>query len=425
MIRLSTSSLAAALAVVLASPAAAQGTGAALTHHGSLNMSPDQQLGLVVPSPTQRRALFAAADTVLSILKRDDALAKPIGYEVELRRMAGVTEGGDDDHLLGKGLHYAVSGVLAYDEVGDDGHGGKTISADGDKAPFSIVVNAPGRLTDAEQLAREPDHGPSVLGNVRQTGVFRGHPVYNGDCVVISGKSTPAFVPLTMERYQKLLILNYRADSAYHTTQNRADLAKHQAAPKLKPPTGKLDANEEQAYEMIKKMDPAQAEEYRKQIIQADSEAYARTQDPANARGDSIVTAMIQQAPSDAGVHVQQMQAKLDAMSPADRQKPVAVVIHHVDWEFNTDELVSMDDPGGSPLVQLNPAFFDQTRPVTAAQLVTVCLPGLQGLENKDYDRLSGSERDDERAKLERRTRDAALIRDHLDWAALEALVKP
>ncbi len=103
----------------------------------------------------------------------------------------------------------------------------------------------------------------------------------------------------------------------------------------------------------------------------------------------------------------------------------MAVVIHHVDWEFNTDELVSMDDPGGSPLVQLNPAFFDQTRPVTAAQLVTVCLPGLQGLENKDYDRLSGSERDDERAKLERRTRDAALIRDHLDWAALEALVKP
>ncbi len=257
MIRLSTSSLAAALAVVLASPAAAQGTGAALTHHGSLDMSPDQQLGLVVPSPTQRRALFAAADTVLSILKRDDALAKPIGYEVELRRMAGVTEGGDDDHLLGKGLHYAVSGVLAYDEVGDDGHGGKTIPRDGDKAPFSIVVNAPGRLTDAEQLAREPDHGPSVLGNVRQTGVFRGHPVYNGDCVVISGKSTPAFVPLTMERYQKLLILNYRADSAYHTTQNRADLAKHQAAPKLKPPTGKLDANEEQAYEMIKKMDPA------------------------------------------------------------------------------------------------------------------------------------------------------------------------
>ena len=425
MIRISTLTSVAALGVILSGPATAQGTGAALTHRGSLGVSPDQQLGLVVPSPTQRRALFAAADSVLSILKRDDALARPIGYEVGLRRQAGVVEGGDDDHLLGNGVHFAVSGIIAYDVVEDDGHGGKTIAGDGDKVPFSIVVNAPGRLTDAERLMREPDRGPSVLGNIRQTGVYRGHPIYNGECVVISGRTVPPFVPVTMERYQKLLILNYRADSDFHTTQNRADLAKHQAAPKPKPPTGKLDANEQQVYDMVKKMDPAQAEAYRKQVLQADSEMYARTQDPAAARGDSIMTAMIRQAPGDAGAGLQQMQAKLDGMSPADRQKPVAVVIHHGDWEYNTDELIDINDPDGSPLVQLNSAFFDQARPVTAAQIITVCLPGIQGLENKDYDRYAGPEREEERAKLERRTRDAVLIRDRLDWAALEALVKP
>ena len=285
-------------------------------------------------------------------------------------------------------------------------------------------------MTDAEELASEPDRGPSVLDNVRQTGTFRGHPVYNGECVVLSGRPAPPFVPLTKERYQRILIAGTRADSIRHA-QDRRDDAVRLAAAGARPKSAKdsPDSVVEAAYKAMKAFDPAGAEKYRQQMLQAareaDSMVKAQANDPAARRGDSLVKAMTAQAPAFEGQRLRELQAALDAMSPAERQSPVAVIIHGVDWDFRGDGLADINDPGSSPLVQLNPAFFDRTRPATAPQIITVCLPGLQGLVDKRYEMYAGDEREQERAKAERRAHDAVLIRDRLDWAALEALVKP
>ena len=120
MTSLSRCALVAALAAI-AGPAAAQGTGAALTHPGTLATGTDLQLGLVVPSATERRAAFTAADAVLAVLRRDDALAHPIGYSVGLRRVAGISSVMNGGQPIANSLHYGVTGTLAYLVAGDDG----------------------------------------------------------------------------------------------------------------------------------------------------------------------------------------------------------------------------------------------------------------------------------------------------------------
>jgi hypothetical protein len=54
-----------------------------------------------------------------------------------------------------------------------------------------------------------------------------------------------------------------------------------------------------------------------------------------------------------------------------------------------------------------------------------VCLPGLQGVVDSTYQMYAGDEREQEKQTAERRLADAIRIRDKLNWAALEALVKP
>lgn len=428
MIRLFQSTALVAATVLAFGAAGAQGTGAAATHPGTLATSPDQQLGLKVASPTQRTAAFAAADAVMAILRRDAALAAPVGYAVGLRRVAGISETTPGGQPIDGSLHFGVTGSMVYYVTEDDGHGGTKFDSRGDIVPFSVVVNAPGGLTDAEELRTELDNGPSVLGHVRQTGTFRGHPIYNGNCVVISGRPIAPFVPLTMERYSRLVILGYRADSASNAERQRqsaATQASEDAKNNSSAEKAKRDANTKATYEAIKKMDPASAEQFLQATRQAEAQMQAAMNDPSVRQGDSAVAELVRRAPIEEGKHLQELQAKLDAMSAADRRVPVAVIIHGPSWDFHSDELYDINDPESSPLVQLNPAFFDRSRPVTAPQIITVCIPGIQGLENKSYEMYAGDEREQDRVKLEHRTRDVVQIRDHLDWAALEALVKP
>ena len=179
----------------------------------------------------------------------------------------------------------------------------------------------------------------------------------------------------------------------------------------------------QQTYEQLKKVDPQSAQQYLDAAKAADAEIQARARSGGQDR--SAYADVVRRGVEGEGQGIANYQAKLDALSPEERRAPVAVITHHGTWSYRDDELADINDPESSPLVQLNPTFFDRTRPATAPQIVTVCIPGIQGLENKAYERLAeGSERDQERRSLEQQTRDAVRIRDHLDWAALEAMVK-
>jgi hypothetical protein len=99
---------------------------------------------------------------------------------------------------------------------------------------------------------------------------------------------------------------------------------------------------------------------------------------------------------------------------------------HGPTLDLRTDEENDGSDAGASPLMELNPAVYDRSLPPSVPQVIMVCLPGLQGLANKASDLMAeGPERNAEQRRLAARVRDAVRIRDQLDWAALEALVRP
>ena len=86
-----------------------------------------------------------------------------------------------------------------------------------------------------------------------------------------------------------------------------------------------------------------------------------------------------------------------------------SVVLHRA---TGVTTLVAVDTPDGEPLMEINAAFFETA--VDGPQVVTVCLPGLQSdVQPTRYE------------WNEQRRHDAALVRDHLDWSAIEAVVRP
>lgn len=403
----------------------AQGTGAALTHPGSLTVGADYQVGAVLPPGAVRRAALAVADSILTILRRDDGLAHPVGYATALHRASGLSElSRDDSRLAGLPPHAGVAGTVAYFELDDDGHGGQQLSPVGQKFSFSVMANGIGRFPELTYMPVPIDGGPAILSRYRVTGQFRGRPIYNGECTFITNRPVPPLLPLTKERYLRLLLLNTRAESARHGAQQRSAGATPAADAfnqwlRDRP---KREADRQAAYEMMKKMDPAAAQKF---LDESRKQETALAADSVAARGQDQGIRDIENKGNDlVGARIRELQAQLDALSPAERQKPVAVVVHGVDWDWRTDELRDFEDPDADPLVQLNPSFYDSAVGTTVPQIIWICLPGLQGEVDKGYDNYVGDTRERERTTAERRMHDAVLIRDHLDWAALEALVR-
>ena len=418
----------AGLVVLAAATASGQGAEAAATHPGALTMRGEEQLGMVIAAPAPRRAALTAANAIVALLRADAALAKPVGYGVVLTPVAGMTKLVGTERPATSRPVYGVRGALNYFAMEDDGHGGRRVGDGGGSVPFSVVVNAAGRLTDAEEIDPQPDHGPAVLSDIRQTGEFRGHPIYNGECIVVSGGTAPPFVPMTVERYYRIMILAYRGDSVRHAAQHRSAAATGDSeAIAAEAPAAKAKRHKDMmdTYEVLKKGDPKGAEDYLAAAKAAEDQIEARAYHTGpGVHDDSAMNAAMNSGAAASGQLIAGYQAKLDALSPAERQAPAAVAMHEYKWNYKGDQFADVNDPDSAPLVQLNPAFFDQRKSATAPQVITVCIPGIQGLENKAYESQAGDERESQRRMLEQRTRDAVRVRDHLDWAALEAMVK-
>jgi hypothetical protein len=292
--------------------------------------------------------------------------------------------------------------------LGDDGK----VTDGGGLVPVEFLVNSVGRLEDGEAVTSALDHGPPVLRDYRVTSQFHGHPVYNGECVFISRRSdVQPIVPLTKERYITLQILKARADSARHDAEHHQDSGNNSSTAlaawiKDRP---KREADMRATYEVVKKMDPKSGDQFLDAWKKSEAENEAALRSAASSGADQRIKDIEQQGTVGEGQHIAALQSQLNAMSAPERKSPAAVLEQGVDG----DKLTSMSDAEALPLVQLNSAFFDKTLAADVPQLVTVCVPGLQA----DVP-VTKTEWNDQRA------RDVALIRDHLDWAALEALVK-
>ena len=412
-----------AAAITAANPrrAHAQGDDAAATHRGEFALRADGQLGLVMRNAAKQRAALAAADKIVAILRRDNALSAPMGYAVVAHRAAGVTGAGGETLTPGLPPHYGVLGAINYYALEDDGHGGQHVGDGGGSFRFSVIVNGVGRVEDAEQAAIPLDHGPPVLQDYRKTGEFRGHPVYNGECVLITRRpSVMPFIPLTKARYITLQLLKARADSARHTAEHNQN-AGHSTSDALSQwqrDRPKREADMRATYDAVKAADPRSAQQFLDAWKSAEADAEARLRSAASSGADETIKQIERQGEVGEGANIAALQAQLAALSPAEHNAPAAIEQLGVDGE----RLTGVDNTASLPLVELNPAFFDGSLPPDTPQIVTVCLPGIQ--PQGEIERWE-SMQTDRSEWSDRRARDAARIRDQLDWAALEALVKP
>lgn len=399
----------------------AQGTGAALTHPGVLAVNADQALGKSAPV-AQRKALFAAADKLLSILRADEGIVHPIGYAVIASRVAGIAyvDGEDDKPVPNLPAHFGVTGRVSYYSVSSTG----AMELGGGRVPMSVIANGIGRVEDVETIPPQLDNGPPLLSGYRVTGQFRGHPIYNRECVVVTGRPGLPLVPVAKERYLRLVILGMRADSTRHAAQYKETAAAMPDDPyaawvRDRP---KREADMRKSYEEIKKISPEAAQSVLDAFKQ--QEAAFAADSTAMRAGNTQIKHLQSVAADSTAATLRRLQRQLDGLSAAERQQPVAVSQHGVNWDWRSDELADVGSDDSTPLVQINPAFFDKTLAADIPQIVSVCLPSIQGEVDKDYERYAGDTYTREKAAAERRLHDAVLIRDHLDWAALEALVK-
>lgn len=391
---------------------------------GVLTVTPDQNLGLNVASATQRRVVLAAADRILAVLRRDAALAKPLGYNVTLRRVQGMSYAdGGETPIASLPPHFGVQGGTNYLVWEDDGRGGQTVGQTGGMR-MRFLANAVG---SGEDVVVPIDKGAPVIVGMRRTGEFRDHPVYNGECVLITKHARPPFVPVTKERYLRIQILAIRADSAKDAaTQRRdgdtpnADAVRQHDREKADIDRATMDMVNE-----IKKTDPAKAQAMLEQMRKLTTDAEAAMKANA-ASADQAMQQAVASANTRIGERLQQLQAELDGLSGAERTQPMAV-FDQGRWDPVRTDVMDINDPESSPLVELNPAFYDRSVPADVPQLIWACIPHIDGAVDTSYERLAeGSEhRQQEKAMNERMARDAVRIRDGIDWAALEALVRP
>ena len=199
-------------AVVPIAQLVAQGADPA-THPGTFVVAGNQQIELAVHGgPAAECAALALADQLVAVLRRVPSLASPVGFNAVISRATGSAPPPFD---AGMPFHAAALGKLTYFDVEQSASGKPVFTDHGGSFPIAIYANmAACEERSTIDDAKELDGGPPVIAGYRLTGEFRGHPVYNGECVVISAGTEPVFTPVTMERYLRLAVLKMRAKQA-------------------------------------------------------------------------------------------------------------------------------------------------------------------------------------------------------------------
>jgi hypothetical protein len=392
--------------IALSSGVAGQGTPE--SKHGTLTLWPTGMGVGELPLPTADAATAKTGeDWLIALFRRNQALADPTGFKAVMHRSEGRTIAAK---ALGLPFDYGITTTLTPFGWADDGK--RTIEANQTSFDFVVLVDGTGLGADInEPLAA--DGGPSLIRGYRKTGTFRGHDVYDGQCVFITRNGQPPLIPVTRERYLREKIAGARRDSTRHVGQQKANgnsvMSDYYAQYLRDKP--KREAEMKKTYDMIKKTDPAAADKMMADWRQ--SEAESEKQIRASSGGadvDQQIGKLRAQGNAAAGEAMQKLQDQLDAMSASDRKRQAFIV----DLGVGQTRLANDDDSDATPLVQINPAAYDKRLGLGVAQVVSVCLPGLQS----DFDR-------NDQHWNPRIAKSTALIRDGFDWAALEGLVKP
>ena len=204
------SSLAAAVLLAPAAPVAGQAAlGNPRTKPGQLVIRGDEQRGNAVTDPARRRAAMVTAAKLLAALRRDPAIASPVGYQITLTRSAGKPREGFD---VGAAYHVGYEGYVWQYILDDDAHAGQRIIPAA-RLPVGAFVNTVWCAGDFGDKAL--DGGPPIVQGSQVTGRLHGYLVYDGDCILITNRGEHPFLPVTRERFLRLKIMAMEKKLAY------------------------------------------------------------------------------------------------------------------------------------------------------------------------------------------------------------------
>jgi hypothetical protein len=301
----------------------------------------NQQLATDVASADKAAAAALVAD-VANILKQAPTLKTPRGYDVYQHSSFALDRPGN-----ATARPAVLAGILTFNLAPYESGASGPVANERDTAvQIKVAVNdlsmvTGGTMTEG-RLTFGDDQGDFWRDTPEPSATLNGAPVYeqNSDhWIVLRAHEVPIVTPVSRERY---LAFRQRLakDAADHAQQNLARL---------------------------------------------------NTNDPALAGPLAIMREQI----AALRAAEQTIQQQLAAMSPADRQAPALVTS-----ESQTQPPQFGD--GGTPVVYLNPALFDPTRPRGTPQVLAVSIVG-------DEDHWSGL---------------ASKIDREIDWEALRKLLR-
>ncbi len=260
---------------------------------------------------------------------------------------------------IGLTIYYFVEGENGEAVWGGENSTGAGIWVNDPRATFNgtdyDVFGAPHLLlSDGRHVCFEP----------KKTAEVGGFPLYDDALLIITKNARPYWVPVTRKQYLDALIRFHEAELARNTER----LGKRAADP-YQAWVSKADERRkarEQAYERLKKIDPAKAEEFRRKAEVMESEMAANLKksgvgsadpDPLRFQRD-IVSAL---------------RRELDAMKPAEQESQAWYARPGDKQEdLYRSGLAPAVTGQGKALVALNPDFFDRTRSRGDWQLITV-----------------------------------------------------
>lgn len=360
---------------------------------------------------SQARLGLKAADTILAILKKTDLFRNATGVNIEAYREVKVDPGGwQAGRQYSYGVNAHISLLVRNGSRVDDG------------ASIDVLIYANGVGCVEVDDAVPADGGPSVsiLEGVgaRITGEFRAHPVYDGSCLFMTAHPGSPTVPLTKERYLKIRVAQLRDRGARNRASMQSEARNKPSAVSQAAGAGKAPVMD--CAQMVSAIpDAASRKTAMDQCKQANAQIsaqWAQSQAEAGSGGseiDSTVRANRMLADSGLKDEAHAYELRLAALPPAERRRQAAIV-----HGFDGDSLTDVKDPTALPLEQFNVSFFDKATPPYVPQVISVGMPGLQA-GFMPYGYGDGSNEANQRL-VALGTR----LRDQIDWAALEGLLR-
>lgn len=169
---------------------------------GTLVIGLDERIGGATVDDSSRQKALALAQAVRDILNKNPAIASPVGFSVRIHRAFGRKT---DWAGFDSGLPFFAGAFGTL--FGPDAKPSGTASSAPD---FGIYVNtvlqcpvSTFSLLAAHGTTALVDGLPVIEGG-RRTGEFRGHAIYDTDCIILTRGNVPPFIPVTRERYMRL-----------------------------------------------------------------------------------------------------------------------------------------------------------------------------------------------------------------------------